>query len=277
MEKRDDVERSEPRPKVTLLNAAELAEHCQRSHLDPSADLAPYVSVAWILRWSLGDRPPFVQQVLPDPCVQIVIAHSGAYVQGVVTRAFSAALSGDGFVMGLKFRPGGFFPFARRSVAELTDRRVPLVDVLPAADSERLVGFAAAAEGRALLDALESLLRDANPAPDPRVRQVRAIVDRIAADGTILSVEKAAAACSLSPRALQRLCRSYVGVGPKWLIRRFRLQEAAARVEAGETQNWADLSRQLGYFDQAHFVNEFTALVGQSPAAYARRRERGRN
>ena len=76
--------------------------------------------------------------------------------------------------------------------------------------------------------------------------------------------------CS-SDLALQRLCRRYVGVGPKWLIRRFRLQEAAARVEAGETQNWADLSRQLGYFDQAHFVNEFTALVGQSPAAYARR------
>ena len=75
----------------------------------------------------------------------------------------------------------------------------------------------------------------------------------------------------MSSRALQRLCRRYVGVGPKWLIKRFRLQEAAARLEAGETHDWAELSHQLGYFDQAHFVNEFTALVGQSPAAYARR------
>ena len=256
---------------MTLLNAAELAECCQRSHLEPSADLAPYVSVAWILRWNLDGRTPFVQQVLPDPCVQIVVAQDGAYLQGVVTRAFSATLAGAGFVMGLKFRPGGFFPFARRSVAEFTDRRVRLAHVLPAADRAQLTELAAAAEGRHLLDRLESLLRDADPAPDPRIQQVRAIVDRIATDGTILSVEQAAAQSSLSPRALQRLCRGYIGVGPKWLIRRFRLQEAAARVEAGETRNWADLSRQLGYFDQAHFVNDFTALVGQSPAAYARR------
>jgi AraC-like DNA-binding protein len=271
LEKRDDDGPGGRRPKVTLLNAAELAERCQRSHLQPSADFAPYVSVAWTLRWNLEGLTPFVQQVLPDPCVQIVVAAEGAYLQGVVTRAFSATLAGTGFVLGLKFWPGGFFPFARRSVADFTDRRVPLADVLPAADREPLARFAAAAEGRLLLDRLESLLRDAGPAPDPRVQQVRAVVDRMATDGTILSVEQAAAKASLSPRALQRLCRSYVGVGPKWLIRRFRLQEAAARVEAGETEDWAALSLRLGYFDQAHFVNEFTALVGQSPAAYARR------
>ena len=256
---------------MTLLNSAELAERCQRSHVQPSADLAPYVSVAWTLRWNLEGRTPFVQHVLPDPCVQLVVAPDGAYVQGVVTKAFSATLTGAAFVMGLKFWPGGFFPFARRSVWEFTNRKVPLTHVFPSADSEQLAGFAAAAEGRHLLDRLESLLRDADPTPDPRMQRVRALVDQIATDGTIRSVERAAAESSLSARALQRLCRTYVGVGPKWLIRRFRLQEAAARVERGETQNWADLSRQLGYFDQAHFVNEFTALIGQSPAAYARR------
>jgi AraC-like DNA-binding protein len=271
LEKRDDGGRTEQRPKVTLLNSAELAQRCQRVHLQPSADLLPYVSIAWTLRWNLGERIPYVQQVLPDPCVLIVVALDGAHVLGVVTRAFSATLAGAGFVMGLKFHPGGFFPFVRRSVAEFTDRRVPLVRVLPAADSEQLARLAAAAEDRRLLDTLESLLRDVSPAADQRTQEVRAIVDRIAADGAILTVEKAAAECALTPRALQRLCRTYVGVGPKWLIRRFRLQEAAARVETGEAQNWADLSSRLGYFDQAHFVNEFTALVGQSPAAYARR------
>jgi AraC-like DNA-binding protein len=271
LEKRDDRGRAEPRPKVTLLNSAELAQHCQRSHLEPSEDLLSCISVAWILRWNLDPRSPFVQRVLPDPCVQIVVDHSDASLQGVVTRSFSATLAGAGFVMGLKFRPGGFFPFARRSVAEFTDRRVPLDQVFPSADTRQLASFAAAAEPRRLLDALETLLREINPPPDPRVQQIRVIVDRMAADAAIVTVERAASECAISPRTLQRLCRAYVGVGPKWLIRRFRLQEAAARVEAGETENWADLSRRLGYFDQAHFVNEFTALVGQPPAAYARR------
>ena len=166
LEKRDDSRRPEPRPKVTLLGSAELAECCQRSHLEPSPDLAAYVSVAWTLRWHFDGRTRFVQHVLPDPCVQIVVAPNGAFLQGVVTRAFSATLTGAGFVMGLKFRPGGFFPFARRSVATFTDRRVPLARVFDAADGEQLSGFAAAAEGRGLLDRLESLLRDADPPPD---------------------------------------------------------------------------------------------------------------
>jgi AraC-like DNA-binding protein len=271
LEKRDNGGGAGQRPNVTLLNSAELAERCRRGHLEPSAYLRPYASIAWTLRWSLEGRTPYVQQVLPDPCVQIVVAPDGAHLQGVVTRAFSASLAGAGFAMGLKFHPGGFFPFVRRSVAEFTDRRVPLVRVLPGADSKRLTNLAAAAEDRRLLDMLESLLRDVGPAADQRALEVRAIVDRIAADGAILTVANAAAECAMTPRALQRLCRTYVGVGPKWLIRRFRLKEAAARVEAGEAENWADLSSRLGYFDQAHFVNEFTELVGQSPASYARR------
>jgi AraC-like DNA-binding protein len=63
-----------------------------------------------------------------------------------------------------------------------------------------------------------------------------------------------------------------VGAGPKWLIRLYRIKEAAARIEEGDVVDWADLAGQLGYADQSHFINDFRRLVGRSPGEYAVRR-----
>ncbi|WP_339329315.1 helix-turn-helix domain-containing protein [Cohnella caldifontis] len=62
----------------------------------------------------------------------------------------------------------------------------------------------------------------------------------------------------------------YVGVSPKWVIRRFRLQEAAELIDKDGASDWAALSAKLGYYDQAHFIKDFKAVTGRSPEAYAR-------
>jgi AraC-like DNA-binding protein len=101
---------------------------------------------------------------------------------------------------------------------------------------------------------------------------VQRFVERIAGDPTMLTVEHASRVLDVSPRSLQRLFRTHVGVGPKWLIRLYRIKEAAARIEEGDVVQWADLADQLGYADQAHFINDFRRLLGRSPGEYAVRR-----
>ena len=59
-------------------------------------------------------------------------------------------------------------------------------------------------------------------------------------------------------------------MSPKWVIRRYRLHEALERVNAGHRVDWAALAAELGYFDQAHFIRDFKALVGRTPAEYGR-------
>jgi len=54
------------------------------------------------------------------------------------------------------------------------------------------------------------------------------------------------------------------------MIRRCRIQEAAPLVEAGGVENWAGLAASLGYFDQAHFVKDFRAMVEHAPAQHER-------
>jgi AraC-like DNA-binding protein len=74
----------------------------------------------------------------------------------------------------------------------------------------------------------------------------------------------------LSKRPLQQLFNEYVGVGPKWVINRYRLHEVIERMAAQGPVSWTELALELGYFDQAHFIRDFKALVGCSPAAYMR-------
>ena len=80
-----------------------------------------------------------------------------------------------------------------------------------------------------------------------------------------------AEASGLPERRLQRMFADYVGVSPKWVMRRARLHEAALRVEADgpAAVDWAALAADLGYADQAHLTRDFTATIGVPPTRYA--------
>jgi methylphosphotriester-DNA--protein-cysteine methyltransferase len=69
---------------------------------------------------------------------------------------------------------------------------------------------------------------------------------------------------------LQRIFSQYVGVSPKWVIMRYRQQEAAEHMATGEITSWPKLALELGDFDQAHFIKDFKLIVGQTSAEYAR-------
>lgn len=81
--------------------------------------------------------------------------------------------------------------------------------------------------------------------------------------------DRTAEHAAISVRTLQRLFDEYVGVPPKWVVRRFRVQEAAERAREGGRVDWAALAVDLGYTDQPHFVHDFKAQVGRTPSEYA--------
>jgi AraC-like DNA-binding protein len=269
LDKRDGEAGS--RPRLRLLNPHALSERCRRGHFPPPDDLAPFVAVTCTLAWELHEDEGFEQRVLPDPSAQIIVEPGGALLWGVVTGAFSTVIKGTGFVLGMKFHPGGLCAFVKRPMAEFTDKRVALPEVFAGADSLELHRLAAAEDGTGIRGVLEAVLRQAGPIPHGRIQEVQEITKEIARDPSLVNVAQVSRVCGMNLRALQRLFRNYVGVSPKWMIRRYRLQEAAARIEAGAVENWADLAQRLGYFDQGHFIREFRRMVGQPPAEYVKR------
>ncbi len=235
----------------------------------PASDLAAFVERYWLVRWDLRGAPPFAQETLPHPNVNLVIGTHRPGVHGVGTERFVAALSGLGWVVGVKFRPGGFHPFFRRDVSELTGREMPLLEAFgqDGATLERDVLGAPDDGGR--IERLERFLRGRNPDLDDRMLLVSLAVDLARADPTLLRTSELARRLDVSTRTLERLFRRYVGVPPKWVLRRFRVHEACVRIASGIPACWSTFAQELAYFDQAHFIRDFKAQVGRTPSEYA--------
>ncbi len=234
----------------------------------PGEALAPFVEFYWHVQWRTEE--PFETKVLSHPNVHLVFEEPVPLVYGVDRRLFVRRLEGRGQVLGVKFRPGGFRSIAPGPVIELADRRIPAADLFgPEVDDVNR-----AVLGRSDTDAMvgpaeEFLLRHL-PDPDPVAGEVAAMVDAITTDPALFRVGQAAEALHVSVRTLQRLFAEYVGASPKWVLRRARLHEAAARADQGVPVDWANLADDLGYSDQSHLIRDFTATVGVSPAKYAR-------
>ena len=197
----------------------------------------------------------------------MAVEADSAGIFGIRTERDRRTIDGSGRVVGVKFRPGAFQPFYGGSVHQLTNRALPLSAVFGAAGDA--LADAVRAERDEPFAVMEEFLRARRPAHDPQLDGLAAIVRTMLEDPAVVRMGELAARHGMSPRSLQRLFRRYVGVSPKWVLRRYRLHEAAERIAEGRDGDWAATALELGYFDQAHFIRDFKALVGASPAQYA--------
>ncbi|MFD5189094.1 DUF6597 domain-containing transcriptional factor [Streptomyces sp. NPDC058357] len=264
---------------------------------EPAAELRPYLEHYWLIDWDLSE--PYASHLVPHPSVNLVFQRYGSgdgparaedarfsgdgqapedtqgagfagfvEVSGIGLELFTQKLEGRGRVCGVQFRPGGFRPFAPdRPVSEWTGRRLPADEVFtPPAPPSDVLG---PADEDARVAALDTYLLALGPEPDPQAERAMALVDLVRTDRTVRRVDELARAEGLSSRSLQRLFAAYVGVGPKWVILRYRIHEALERAESEQRVDWAELAAELGYSDQAHLVRDFTATVGVPPTAFA--------
>ncbi|MFT3775346.1 MAG: helix-turn-helix transcriptional regulator [Minicystis sp.] len=252
-----------------ILNPAAGLKRFELRRLAPSPDLAKLVDWHWIVRWSLSE--PFEQEVLPHATVNLAIESCGSAVHGIGTRLDTSRLEGTGRVVATKFKPGGFFPFARLPMRDLVDRKVPITEAF---------GDAARGIDAAVLDqpddalatkAIEEMLGRCKRVEDPGLDEAMALAARAEEDREVHRVEDLAQIAGVSVRTLHRSFERYIGVGPKWIIRRSRVHEAAERVRTGAPVVWSALAAELGYHDQAHLIRDFKAQIGFTPAAYAER------
>jgi AraC-like DNA-binding protein len=223
----------------------------------PAGDLAPYVARYWMVEWDYAE--PYRQLIVPYPNVHLSFHEDSANLNGVSSGHVFQVLDGRKSVFGIAFRPGMFRPFLGRAVSTITDRVIPASEVftgMPAGYTQ---------------SAVEEFLRANLPEPDPKAELAARIVERITAAPEIVRVDALAQEFDTTVRQLQRLFAEHVGVGPKWVIRRYRLHEVTEQMAKGSKIDWASLAADLGYADQAHFSRDFSRMFGETPSRYAER------
>ncbi|MEY9993355.1 AraC-like DNA-binding protein [Streptomyces sp. V4I8] len=253
---------------AALLNRVRFRRH------EPAGPLRRYVEWYWLIDWDLP--APYASHIVPHPAVNLTFQWEEdegppyAEVTGVALGLYTRKLTGRGRVCGVKFRPGGFRPYAPEApVSRWTGRALPAEEVFPQATGDTAHAIVTPADDRARVAALDAFLHALPRTPDPQADLAMDLVQRVRADRTVRRVGDFARAEGLSVRALQRLFSTYVGVSPKWVILRYRIHEALNHADTHTDIDWATLAADLGYADQAHLVRDFTATVGVPPTAYA--------
>lgn len=234
----------------------------------PAADLSSLVERHWLVTWELPAGRGASVTLLPHPCVNLVLDRGTLSVAGVGTGRFTYVYKGTGRVFGTKFRPGAFLPFLGAPVSGLTGSGILAEQLWGPAAADLAASMTGPVDE--LVVQVEGFLRERWPPEDPNVALVGRIVADLLHDRTTTRVDDVTARFGIPPRRLQRLFSRYVGVSPKWVLRRFRLHEAAARLAEEHDRPWAEVAAELGYFDQSHFIRDFTAAIGMTPVAYAR-------
>jgi len=267
----------------------------------PGEELEGLVEWFWSVSWDLPDGDPHHQQVLSHPAGNIsvgtidddhpVLDPPQGRVYGVQKDMSHRLLTGQGWTVAARTTVGGLGVFLDRPARSLAASSEPLGTALPGLDaSSTVTTVSASPDNKArvghLRQALTNLVAGRNPDLLAEARLVASIARHAETDRSICQVGDLAHVAGISVRSLQRLFDRHVGVSPSFVIRRWRIIEAAeaAKFAATETGNgrdpdradpnltpwrgWATLAAELGYADQAHLSRDFRHHLGVTPSQY---------
>jgi AraC-like DNA-binding protein len=238
----------------------------------PSAELAAYVECFWTHE---TPTPQSDHRVLPDGCSDILFTRpregpAELLLIGTMTRAGLFDLPQASF-LGVRFRPAMSVQCAAVPGVEMVDQRLPLQDIWGAKArelNERLVESSSIHAGIAVIEAQLRTQLTALSTGRRVISPAQRVLQWAEQERGLVRIDDLAHHAGLSARQLRRICLQLTGVTPKQLCRAIRFRHAAAQARLAQPGEWSQVALDCGYYDQAHFINEFRALSGLTPTEF---------
>ncbi len=282
-----------------IVNPDEMLRFVDFDRLPAGDALEGLVEWFWTVSWDLPEGVVHDQEVLNHPAGNISIGtldDSGerldpaqGRVYGVQQGLSQRRLTGAGWTVAARTTVGGLGVFLDGPARKAADSQLSFADGLPGstgASAHGAVADTAVAEVvlhqtnadrvAALRRHLEAVVATRDAAMVEEARRIADVAALAETDRSVCRVEQLAEAAGYSVRSLQRLFDQHVGQSPAFIIRRWRIIEAAeaarlAFVDGERWRGWAAVADELGYSDQAHLVRDFRRHLGVTPAAYVAR------
>lgn len=222
----------------------------------PGTGLRIVIQYGTPLRWS---------RELPDGSLELPACRH--FVTGHQTGVIVAQPTGAVGTLGVNLRPEAAARLLGDRLQCFLDTAVGLDDIFGAGKvsllEEMLAEAATSAERFACVEGfLAANLRA--PHTDPIECRAAAMLRR----RPQLRVRHLAPQLGVSERQLSRRFQAMFGVSPKQFARLARIETVWSSRAKGAT--WAEVAHATGFTDQAHMINDFTEIVGMSPAQLAR-------
>lgn len=239
----------------------------------PAAFLQPFVDAFLTIESEQGME----SRVLPDTSVVMAFRYKGSvvYRENALPVSVISGLRKSPRLLGyaretgnllVVFKPGGAAAFFKEPLHELFDASIALENlILPGELSEVEDRLASAETNPQRILIIEQFLfaRFREARPDQLVLHA---LDRIKSANGGLRIKDLITELNISRDPFEKRFRRAIGTSPKQFSTIVRLRNLIATFPQAE--NLTDAAHTAGYFDQAHFIKDFTSFTGQAPKAF---------
>ncbi len=250
-----------------VLNSEASQDNFRLRRYFPDAALLPLIEQFWFVDWALKGGASHTQQNLPDPNFHLTFEQGKVSLIGPVSKVFRYEMRGDSGILGVKFTTGALAGLLPQPMSEYVDKTLAAHRVFGTDIDDLMLALERTDNDEQRLEQLQQFLLPFVLAPSPGQLKLQTLVAQIKNDSSILQVEHLAQQSNLSIRAIQRCFKQYLGLSPKWLIRKYRLHQALEALKTNRV-DILDLVAELGYSDQSHLIRDFKDMLGMTPNQY---------
>lgn len=169
----------------------------------------------------------------------------------------------------VQLAPGRSLPLLHQRLDRFVDRVTPAADVFGSETHDLRDELRELESAEAINGAMERWLISRYDAEREPPKIIRDVLSRLMEDpGEVAFTELVEDDGSVSYRHFLELFKEHVGPTPKLLQRILRFSRVFDRIQGKSCLDWADLSLELGYSDQAHFIRDFRAFSGYRPQRF---------
>lgn len=194
------------------------------------------------------------------------------FLTGQATKSYELQLSGKIGMAGIVFRPAGLSSLFGLPMYEFSDERTNLRDVLGKQIDEYSDKIADAVSNTERLAFLEQFLNVQFLRKNIVADRMDYVANRIVEQRGVLNISDLMQELFVCRRQFERKFLQKVGVSPKYYARIRRVGYLCNELAQKRWQidDWQDLIYRFGYYDQSHFIKEFTEFTGKSPSLYVK-------
>ncbi len=223
--------------------------HLQNQTIETvSAKQSEHFEYFWKVSWDIPKGQEQIQELLTEPKADLFIEQESQHWQlsQIRTVKFKINLKGKSSVFGIKLQPATESIFLNQLLL------LPLIDFQK--DFSKNVAI------------IEEYLLKTLPVCSKEMKLVNSIIKAVSQKPS-LTLSQIQEQFNLDSRKLQRLFQKHLGLRLKWILCRYRTLEAIQQSKVKEF-GWAEISQNLGYSDQAHFIRDFKRNCGLTPQEY---------
>ncbi|MDL0434086.1 helix-turn-helix domain-containing protein [Marinobacter sp. TBZ242] len=252
----------------------------------PGLALRDHVQCFWHAKGIAVPGAEAVELLHPDGGMGLLFNFGGAlsrdgkavagacWVDGPKLRTARLSVGEELDLLGVRFLPGSGALFIGEALSALTGGELVPGDALRHLALETLHERLCQAPdlvGRIVLleHFLLERLRHAEVAPPVLSASLKWLRRRTLHGPGAGSIGALVDALPIGQRRLERLFQQHVGLSPKRYARLLRIARSRELIKrGGAAVSLTDTAHAAGYFDQAHFIHDFKAVIGLTPGGY---------